>query len=419
MNMRYGSGNGVISSKVGLARFVLFAWIVGCHSHDKLPAISDTTSPAACPTHLDFELNGGSSRFDPGYTGVAHGVGLADHTRFSVKITDRDPECRRVKFQGPVAPDPARNPINSQRCLNAIATTCTADSDCPNAKAGSCVTILPPISTSLGIPTCAIGYLEPVAGPDPTPVEGVFDLATGELDMARFNIYVDIYLGACPTCLDDHTELDGIKDGHCSSASAAACDIVGNNTQQVANTSYDCPPSGTPLTTITLPGTDSSTSDHAWTMNNSRPACSATAAAGKKCWCGMCSGSNATACSSSDDCTSGTCGGTNGGSGSAAVVYNTANNTCVSPGTCTWDAATQHGTCSNDATKKCFPDTGTIIAHGSAEVRGDGVYNSQIANLTCLPTTGGGAGALIDASGGFPGPLLFQAKFTVQPRVSP
>ena len=401
--------------------------MVGCHSHDKLPAIGDAVPPAPCPTHLDFELNGASSRFDPGFSGLAHGVGLADHTRFSAEVYGHDDTCRRVQFRGPVPPDPARNPVQSRRCLHDLTTICTADTDCVDGSGmdtGPCRYILPPISSTLGLPTCAIAFLSPVNDPlDDSPVEGVLDLATGEMDMARFNIYIDIYVGKCPECRGDTSHFDGVQDGTCYDTNdmplGTLCDVAGLGTQQAAATSYDCPPADTPLTRITLASTDATTSDRAWTMDATRPGCtSAMYSVGQNCWCGMC-GDGAT-CTSDDDCAIGSCGVGSAGSGSAAVTFSTANNSCAAGNSCQWDSATQTGRCTNETDHACFPDSGTIIAHGSAEVRSPGVYNSQISNLICLPNVGGGAfGGLIDGGAGFPGPLLFQARFTVQTRVSP
>jgi hypothetical protein len=117
-----------------------------------------------------------------------------------------------------------------------------------------------------------------------------------------------------------------------------------------------------------------------------------------------------TACASNADCTDGSsCGATDIG-GTAITVDN---NQCGT--SCTWDEATQSGTCEDDPTRSCFPDSGTITAIGVSEVR-TGYYISQIANLLCMPAFSDG---LVDQVGGFPGPFLFEARFRVAPRGGP
>ena len=78
------------------------------------------------------------------------------------------------------------------------------------------------------------------------------------------------------------------------------------------------------------------------------------------------------------------------------------------------DDATQSGTCADDSTKLCFPNTGTLTAAGGASV-GDGYYIDTLANLQCMPSFG----QILDYVGGFPGPLLIQATFRVTPVYKP
>jgi hypothetical protein len=86
---------------------------------------------------------------------------------------------------------------------------------------------------------------------------------------------------------------------------------------------------------------------------------------------------------------------------------------------CVFNAATQRGHCKMEPTRSCYPDGGTIFAHGEAQV-GDGFYVIQLANLVCMPAFSDGTslGNLYDAIGGFPGPFLYEARFRVDPRGS-
>jgi hypothetical protein len=121
----------------------------------------------------------------------------------------------------------------------------------------------------------------------------------------------------------------------------------------------------------------------------------------KPCFCGVCS--NGKPCTSGLDCPTGSCGTTQ---------YTIRNNGCA--GTCNWNPATQRGTCSDAPTKSCFPDGPgqELIASGEAGV-GDGFLVTQLANLTCLPSFGDPG---IDSFTGFPGPVLFEARFLVTKR---
>jgi len=112
--------------------------VAGCH-HDSPQPIGDTAVARACPTHLDLQLIGSQSRFDPGFSGLAHGVGLSTGSNLTVAMYECDPACRRCKFHGPVRPDPALSPVIPQRCLDNTQTICTQDSDCTDPFGFVCV----------------------------------------------------------------------------------------------------------------------------------------------------------------------------------------------------------------------------------------------------------------------------------------
>ena len=379
---------------------------MGCRHHDPtLPPISDGSASAACPTHLDLELIGSESKFLPGFTGNAHGVGLANGSQFSVDVTQCDAECRRCQFHGPVRGDPTVTPVISQRCLGDASIQCTADSDCAALAApyNVCRFMFPPISSSLGgVPTCSLPTFEPVALADTSPVQGTIDLLTGEVDATSINLGIHIAVTTCQTCNGDAMPFDGVQGGTCSGSGAPkACDIDG--IIGTVATSYDC--ASAPTLQLAIPGTETSTGKHVWTMDNSHPLCSG---GSTHCWCSVCS--DGTACSQDSDCATGTCGaGIGSGSGSTMIH----NNSCT--GACTWNSTTETGTCVTPAGLSCFPNLGSISATGVAEVH-PGYYISQLANLLCMPATGNSG---IDGFAGFPGPLLFDARFRVTTRTGP
>jgi hypothetical protein len=379
--------------------------LVSCDSRGSgPPPIGDTRAKRECPTHFDLELNGAVSRFDPGYSGNAHGVGLATGSYFAVAVTTCDSECRRCRFHGPVPSQRSVFPVDNQRCLLDVTKTCTTDADCGG---NPCRFMFPPIASKLVLETCSIAYLEPLAtGDDVSAVQGVIDLDTGETDMNVFNLKVKLGIEACRSCQGDSTANDAVKGGTCT-AGGGACDINGIGTVINANTSYDCPMANPGPYEIPLSANGTSTSERQWTMDATRPNCTAMGATTKKCWCGMCS--NGQPCTRREDCPTGACGVATGPGG---VAYNTNNHGC-GMGTCNWDPAKQEGRCSNMATKPCFPDTGTIFARGTAEVR-EGFYIAQLANLLCMPSFD--ANGIVDLIGGFPGMLYFEARFRAIPR---
>jgi hypothetical protein len=365
---------------------------VACHSHaPPPPPIGDATA-RTCPGFVDFELDPGS-RFLPGWSGIAHGIGLNTGSRFSVQIDSCDADCRLCVFHGPVRN--TTDAVVAQRCQQQLGMTCSDDSGC--GSAGPCLFALPPISSTVGIATCNVAFFSPA---DPPPIGGTIDLVTGELDLSRLRILVDVHQGACVACINDPAANDGKMQGTCGSA-ATTCDINGKDSA----TSYDCPVG--PLffgieVPLVIDGT--STGGRSWTMDpTSRPLCTGTGSgAPKHCWCGMCS--DGTPCTDSRQCPSGACTG----SGSAGS-YNTLNNSCGSAG-CAWSETTHSGKCVGSTTS-CFPDTGTISAVGFAEVH-EGFYTEQIANITCMPPFNPNLDGVI----GVPGPLLFHAHFHVVTR---
>lgn len=391
------------------------ALLTACHD-DAPPAPIDTQPVArVCPTHLDMELIGSESRFNPGSSGTAHGVGLATGSQINVEIFDCDDECRRCKFHGPVRGDPVTSPVVSQRCLNDLATICSTDADCAGTS-GPCRFVFPPITSKVVLASCTLAYFEPISGPDPSPVQGVVDLFTGESDLPVLNLNIAVQLsaspgapnGACVDCLGDPQPFDGVRGGTCEFG-GQACDVNGIGTVLTSTTSYDCAPPPDPFINIALPAGGTSTASKKWTLDATRPLCTkAGASTTEPCWCGVCN--DGLPCIANGDCATGTCGF----AGSAATPVNVNNNACNAPNTCLWDDTTQTGHCSN-STVSCYPEGvlgQSMTATGIAEVH-DGFFISQLANLVCLPAFDGG---FLDSVAGFPGPFLFESRFRVSQR---
>jgi hypothetical protein len=383
---------------------------LGCGSHgSERAAIGDGPEAAACPAYLDLEFFAKDSRFDPGWSGNTHGVGLATGSRLSVKVDECEPGCVRCRFHGPVRGDLTRTPVVNQRCLRNISKICAADGECGGE--GPCRFVFPPIASQTST-TCTLAYFEPFKGGD--PVQGVINLLTGEADMPVLNIQLSLHQNNCVNCIGDPIFADGMAGGVCEQTQVA-CDRHGTGTAVASATSFDCPP-GPQITQIPLGTNGTSTSSVVWKMDATRPACTEKTAkdAMKRCWCGVCD--DASPCASNKDCKTGTCGAANP-PGTTTIAWRVANNSC--PGKCNFDAATQRGTCAGTTTP-CFPDDGEMVATGGTVVQEDLVI-SQRANFICMPSfnTGDPIGAFVDVVGGFPGPFLFEARFSVARRAGP
>lgn len=393
---------------------VLLSCVLGCKHGTEAAPIGDSGVPAGCPAYLDLELDGRDSRFDPGWTGTAHGVGLPQGSRTSVKIDQCDADCRRCTFHGPVRS--ASDTVISQRCLNDVSLPpCDTDEQCMSGgqNLGPCRFMFPPIAAPMAMTTaCSLAYFEPPA-PGVDPVQGVIDLKTGESDLRVLNMLLKLGFAACSTCQGDPTPSDGVAGGTCS-ASGKPCDVHG--VSSFGETSFDCPPAASLSSTIELGSNGTSTSSVQWTMDPAtRPLCTKPDPTTQHCWCGVCI--DGTPCTSNKDCATGTCGQAHAPDG---FLWEVANNACTNGSTCLWDAATQTGRCSNAPTQPCYPDAGSIIATGFAEVH-DEFYIAQLANLICMRPfyDGTDLSAVVDRFAGFPGPFLFQARFRVTKRSGP
>jgi hypothetical protein len=381
--------------------------VLACQSYGTdRPPIGDARQPAACPAYLDLEFIPGKSRFDPGWSGNTHGVGLTTESRLSVKVDECDADCVRCKVHGPVRGDLAKTPVINQRCLQNVSKICATDGEC--GAEGPCRFVFPPIASQISS-SCTLAYFEPFKGGD--PVQGTINLRTGSADMPVLNIQLSLRQNKCVNCVGDMGSADGIAQGTCEQTQIA-CDRHGNGTAVASATSFDCP-LGPEVTQLALGTNGTSTSSVVWKMDATRPACTETKArdAMKHCWCGMCD--DGSPCASTRDCKAGTCGAANP-PGTTSIAWNVANNSC--PGKCNFDSTTQRGTCLG-TNISCLPDDGEIVATGGAEVH-DEFLISQLANLVCMPSfnTGNLTGAFVDVVGGFPGPFLFEARFRVETR---
>lgn len=379
--------------------------MAGCDDGDS-GSVEEFTRPdagAECPTHLDMTLLAESARSESGWTGQAYGIGPPAGSYSTVEIVECDEECRRCRFRGPVRGD---QPVTHQRCINDVRTVCSEDSEC--GEGGLCRFMWPPF-TGLGV--CDLLYFEPTTGPDPSPMQGVFDLATGQIDFDVLNIRVGVSIeGRCGDCRQDVEAADGMADGTCSDTDVP-CDVAGSQALPPGSSSYECAPFAFTALSFGVPASGASTTPTFWTMDDTRPSCTVPEYSSESCWCGVCEGTGVP-CFSDEQCgPASSCGWP--GPDPAEPLYRIAPDSCAD--SCVWDEETQSGSCLDGSGLEvgCLPRSGSIeVAAGAAVL--EGYYLSTIGLLTCVPATGN---AIVDNLSGLPGPLYYRSGFEVRPRV--
>jgi hypothetical protein len=400
-----------------------------------------------------------------GWSGQFHAIKGAPLTSFGVKVTN---SCAGgvCNFTGPVAPDPAVDPTQHQRCLYQTSKTCTQDSDCPGPGGTStapaqCVYLYdPPISTPIPgvvpgsmppkvvIGACALTYI-PLKGAGGAPsITGTLNLKSGALNIDQLTVLLVINSigdgtnkGVCPVCMGDTSPSDGKKEGTCMlspvpgdtsvflqdpvHAGDQKCDVNRYGDLPGYNYGYstDCSPTfNGKLPPVPFSGNFNS-SGFKISISDQSPKCGDTTfgAGGANCFCGMCSNAS-TACASDAECPSGgMCVASSApGLGSGSGNIPAAGNLCDNGGVCNWDPNKGVGFCTSaklgGMMVNCFPAASTgskdgtgnpvsITAPGSSMVM-DGVYYANTASARC---TAAGPTPASNQQVGLPG-LTFQKR---------
>ena len=231
----------------------------------------------------------------------------------------------------------------------------------------------------------------------------------------------------CPTCQNDVTPNDGVRDGSCAGGLATgACDVNATH-PTFGPVSFDCPPnaaqniSGNGLQINLKFSTDTTSLAATLPCDAGIP---------KQCFCRVCTGNASLGCSSNADCQAAGAGDCTsaGGTGSAGIRPNQCDDLeCSAEGecnagptdtfcdgtthadgrgfiSCTTDAdciATGQGTCSVSEQRKCYTDP--IIVEGHADA-----FDPVRAAIFCIPAT---TSAAVNQAGGLPGPGTFDLEF--------
>lgn len=378
--------------------------------------------PLVCPTHIRTERIASLVNVSYGWTGQGHGADPVDGMVVSYALTDCDDECRRCRFEGPVA-NAEGTPNDPRRCLNDWPNACESDADCGDGgTAGACqVMWQPPVQRTT---TWTAAYAAPLNeaqqrqfGTESTfGAQGVVNLATGDLDFEVLNTRVTVGPGFAETCVDDTTPDDGAKDGTCAD-SGDPCDVATISSNGAL--SFDCSWTPNPID-FALPASGLTSGGVLWQMGDDRPNCTFPGAESLNCWCGVCSNDPAAPCQSDTDCPGGTCG--NAGEEGDPII--TLPSVCAPGEACTWDPETVSGTCLNSGggASPCFPIDGSWSVSGDTSVQ-DEFFTSTVALLSCLPQVDPDRLIILDPVNdisldeafGFPGPIVQVVPLKITP----
>ncbi len=373
-----------------------------------------------CPTHIKTERIASLVSLSYGWTGVGHGADPVDGMVVSYALVDCEDDCRRCRFEGPVA-NAEGTPNDPRRCLNDWPNSCETDADCGDGKTeGSCQpSLIPPVQRTT---SWTWGYaarlseaqMEQFGTESNFGAQGVVNLASGDMDFEILNTRVALGPGFAENCVDDSTPDDGIRDGMCEE-SGNPCDVATISANGAL--SFDCswPPN---LIDFALPFHGLTSGGVLWQMTDDRPDC--TGVPGTKCWCGVCSNDENQPCQLDADCPGGTCG--NPGAKDDPIV--TVPSVCAPGAECEWDPQTVSGTCENSGggISPCFPTDGSWSVAGATAVQEE-FFTSTMAQLSCLPQVDPDRLIILDPVNdvsldeafGFPGPIVQVVPLKVTP----
>jgi hypothetical protein len=371
------------------------------------------------------------TRLDAGWTGQTHGVDIPDLSADALTLG-----CNNDCAECSLSIDPLKDtPRAFCRCAGAAANSCDTingpDTDDCGAVNNVCQCYFgPPLSISSGgTPVCVVNQIR-------QDYEGTVDVGTGQWrDRIRLASLVHLGISTvepCPTCQDDVTPNDGVRDGTCQGgllAGTGACDVNGIH-PSFGPSSLDCPPN--PITNVSGGGLliDLKASNEPQSLPFSLP-CDAPPA-GKLCPCRVCSGNANLGCSSDADCAEIGAGTCTAGGGAGVKQNQCADGVCSSEGLC--DAGPVDSFCDGALTPKgegylpCSTDTDCSVngagactveqqrrCHTDPIVVGGtpGTYRALSGAIFCIPPT---TSSVVNSAGGLPGAGRISLDFDAEPR---
>ena len=208
---------------------------------------SCTCMDSQCPDTLDWSRDGFASDYDSGYSGIAHDNAMIHDTFWRLRLSS-------VSGTGPGACGEATvagiDPVADWcRCADDTRKICDEplQPDIDDCGGETCICYLDPPNPAVsgGVGTCSIT-------PFTADVTGTFNVDTGE---ALLNVpseqtaTFEVVLKPCPTCDNDTTPNDGIRDGVCNGGrdDGLTCDAQGEDVNLLGggeHYSLDCYPGG-------------------------------------------------------------------------------------------------------------------------------------------------------------------------------
>jgi hypothetical protein len=363
-----------------------------------------------------------------GWNGIGHNLDFFDGFSELVNLAC-DADCANCA----VSYNPAKTlpGLNNCRCALDASTPCDTingpdTDDCgpvPGQNQCTCYFGPPLAVNTAGVPACV-----PIS--IPTDYVGTADLGTGDWSNAQ-TVAAVIHLGEellepCPTCDNDLTPNDGVRDGTCQNGARAGlpCDANGDH-PTFAATSVDC----LPLTVKNISGSGLVLNFELQSADQEMVAELPCDNPEELCPCRVCSGDSTVGCRNDAECPSGTC---TAGGGAGVQPNDCDNHDCGDDFQCTTgpdntycdgvthpsgrgaiscqssaDCAIYNaGQCAVSERLRCYPDPLTVSGK-------PGIHGNDLGGLACIGLTTSPA---INVASGLPGAVRVAVNFDLDVR---
>lgn len=388
-------------------------------------------APATLLRHLNarYGTPGSLTQLSTGWTGKTHIVDVPDDSFDAIDLTcDGNCENCSVSLNKRIGDE-----TSNCRCAADPRTTCTAingaDSTNCSGLDPTCTCYFGPglAISSGGTPVCVLNQIR-------EDYTGSINLRLGEFsDVIKLSSLVHLGISQfapCPTCDNDTTAGDGVRDGTCNGGlqNGQTCDTNGTHLT-FGPTSFDCPPASS----SNISGSGLQIDLHLQSGSQSLTAAlPCDAPAGQLCPCRVCSGNSQLGCTSDAECAAASAGTCTAGGDVPIQPNQCTDGVCSAQGlceagpvdkycdgalhadgrgfvSCTTDidcGALGAGTCTVLDLRRCFPDPITVT--GSADI-----YNPVTGAIFCIPPT---TNIAVNQTAGLPGPGTIQLDSDIDVR---
>ena len=306
--------------------------------------VAGPPTSGACPTKLQFTVDGPSVDLDSGWTGLAQDFFYPSDLRTTLAVScagPSRPNCGVCNLTGPI-PNDGGPTFDTRRCTIRTWIHCDEDgdclgtcaggtnasepcndlSDCPDQSLGTSCTnggtceyfLSPPLSlVAGGVSACIVNQLDQT-------VSGTINVETGDA-MMPMSILSRVYptgtvVQPCPVC----------RNGQCEGGDRAGSPCVVNGSSRFGDVSLDCPPAQGAQAGSQKEALQNMTGPQTWTLDSnsircrgaqykicmaganalavcvSDSECPASTCEFPKCFCDTCNNANADPCATNADC---------------------------------------------------------------------------------------------------------------------